>query len=70
MKNYDVTLKIRIKANDDEDIVSKTNFLKMKLYRELAYECDVESVQEFKKFSLFDRSVDYHRLTNKMIKNK
>ena len=66
MKPHIVTIKLKVFAENDEDVVNKSNTICKKLYREYGFEPEVESIVESKKFSLFDRAVDYHRINHKM----
>ena len=68
MKPYIVTVKLKVFAEKDEDVVNKLNTICKKLHRESGFEPEVESIVESKKFSLFDRAVDYHRINYKMNK--
>ena len=66
MKPHIVTVKLKVFAENDEDVVNKSNAICKKLHRESGLEPEVESIVESKKFSLFDRQVDYHRINHKM----
>ena len=66
MKPYIVTVKLKVYAENDEDVVNKSNAICKKLHRESGFEPEVESIVESKKFSLFDRAVDYHRINHKI----
>ena len=66
MKPHQVTIKITVYAENDEDVVNKSNTICKKLHRESGLEPEVETIVELKKFSLFDRQVDYHRLNQKI----
>ena len=66
MKPYIVTVKLKVFAEKDEDVVNKLNTICKKLHRESGFEPEVESIVESKKFSLFDRAVDYHRINYKI----
>ena len=66
MKPHIVTIKLKVFAENDEDVVNKSNTICKKLHRESGFEPEVESIVEYKKFSLFDRSVDYHRINHKI----
>ena len=66
MKRHYVTIKLKVYAENDEDVVNKSNAICKKLHRESGFEPEVESIIESKKFSLFDRAVDYHRINHKM----
>ena len=68
MKPHIVTIEVTVYAEDDEDVVNKSNTICKKLHRESGLEPEVESIVESKKFSLFDRAVDYHRINHKMNK--
>ena len=68
MKPHIVTIKLKVFAENDEDVVNKSNAICKKLHREYGFEPEVESIVEPKKFSLFDRAVDYHRINHKMNK--
>ena len=68
MKPYIVTVKLKVFAENDEDVVNKLNTICKKLHRESGFEPEVESIVESKKFSLFDRTVDYHRINQKINK--
>ena len=66
MKPHQVTIKITVYADDDDSVIRKTNELCKKLQREEGVNPEVETIVELKKFSLFDRKVDYHRLNQKI----
>ena len=66
MKPHQVTIKITVYAEDDDSVIRKTNELCKKLQREKGVNPEVETIVELKKFSLFDRQVDYHRLNQKI----
>ena len=66
MKPHMVTIKLKTYAENDEDVVNLSKKKKKKLHRESGLEPEVESIVESKKFSLFDRAVDYHRINHKM----
>ena len=66
MKPHIVTIKLKVFAENDEDVVNKSNTICKKLHREFGFEPEVETIVELKKFSLFDRKVDYHRLNQKI----
>ena len=66
MKPHQVTIKITVYADDDDSVIRKTNELCNKLQREEGVNPEVETIVELKKFSLFDRQVDYHRINHKM----
>ena len=66
MKPYIVTVKLKVFAENDEDVVNKLNTICKKLHRESGFEPEVESIVESKKFSIFDRAVDYHRINYKI----
>ena len=66
MKPHQVTIKITVYAEDDDNVIRKTNELCKKLQREEGVNTEVETIVELKKFSLFDRKVDYHRLNQKI----
>ena len=66
MKPHQVTIKITVYAEDDDSVIRKTNELCKKLHREEGVNPEVETIVELKKFSLFDRQVDYHRLNQKI----
>ena len=68
MKPYIVTVKLKVYAENDEDVVNKSNTICKKLHRESGFEPEIESIVESKKFSLFDRAVDYHRINHKIKK--
>ena len=68
MKPYQVTIKITVFAVDDDSVIRKTNELCKKLQREEGVNPEVETIVELKKFSLFDRKVDYHRIKEKLEK--
>ena len=68
MKPHIVTVKLKVFAENDEDVVNKSNTICKKLHRESGFEPEVESIVESKKFSLFDRAVDYHRINHKIKK--
>ena len=66
MKQHIVTIKLKVYAENDEDVINKSNSICKKLHRESGFEPEIESIIEYKKFSLFDRKVDYHRINQKM----
>ena len=66
MKPHQVTIKITVYAENDDSVIRKTNELCKKLQREEGINIEVETIVELKKFSLFDRQVDYHRINHKM----
>ena len=66
MKPHIVTIKLKVYAENDEDVVNKANTICKKLHRESGFEPEIESIVESKKFSLFDRQVDYHRINHKI----
>ena len=66
MKPHIVTIKLKVFAENDEDVVNKSNTICKKLHRESGLEPEVETIVESKKFSLFDRAVDYHRINYKI----
>ena len=66
MKQHIVTIKLKVYAENDEDVINKSNSICKKLHRESGFEPEIESIIEYKKFSLFDRQVDYHRINQKM----
>ena len=66
MKPHIVTIKLKVYAENDEDVVNKANTICKKLHRESGFEPEVESIVEYKKFSLFYRAVDYHRINYKI----
>ena len=66
MKQHIVTIKLKVYAENDEDVINKSNTICKKLHRESGFEPEVESIVELKKFYLFDRKVDYHRLNQKI----
>ena len=66
MKPHIVTVKLKVYAENDEDVVNKSNTICKKLHREFGFEPEIESIVESKKFSLFDRAVDYHRINYKI----
>ena len=68
MKPHIVTIKLKVYAENDEDVVNTSNTICKKLRRESGFEPEVESIVESKKFSLFDRAVDYHRINHKIKK--
>ena len=68
MKQHIVTIKLKVYAENDEDIINKANAICKKLHRESGFEPEIESIVESKKFSLFDRKVDYHRINHKINK--
>ena len=68
MKPHIVTIKLKVYAGNDEDVVNKSNTICKKLHRESGFEPEIETIVESKKFSLFDRAVDYHRINYKMKK--
>ena len=68
MKPHIVTIKLKVFAENDEDVVNKSNTICKQLFSESRLEPEVESIVESKKFSLFDRAVDYHRINHKMNK--
>ena len=66
MKPHIVTIKLKVYAENDEDVVNKSNTICKKLHRESGLEPEVETIVELKKFPLFDRQVDYRRLNQKI----
>ena len=51
MKPHIVTIKLKVYAENDEDVVNKSNTICKKLHREFGFEPEVESIVESKKFS-------------------
>ena len=70
MKPHQVTIKITVYAENDDSVIRKTNELCKKLQREEGVNPEVETIVELKKFSLFDRIVDYHRIKEKLENNE
>ena len=68
MKPHIVTIKLKVYAENDEDVINKSNTICKKLHREEGVNPEIESIVEYKKFSLFDRQVDYHRINHKINK--
>ena len=66
MKPHILTIKLKVFAENDEDVVNKSNAICKKLHRESGFKPEVESIVESKKFALFDRAVDYHRINYKI----
>ena len=49
MKPHIVTVKLKVFAENDEDVVNKSNTICKKLHRESGFEPEVESINSFYK---------------------